>query len=395
MSTFRTSGTNLRKAKSHNHSVVMEVVRTQGPISRTEISKVTSLSRQTIQNIVAQLLEIDLVHMKASKQVGRGHPGMEVSLNPKAALSLGVQIDRTRMTMVACNLGGQRIWDDTCELSTATPEAANDAISASVEKFHTLYENLFAKVVGCGIAAPGPFWETCRSRSESTSFHEFGTRMNVNELSQRIGLPIVLENDATAGALGESFYGVGQGLESFAYIEFGVGLGLGLVLNGTPYIGANGNAGELGHVIAELDGEPCFCGNSGCLERYLSIDALCRHLGLSPDDSETFEKILELTTANDPSVVAWVESVVPRMHQAVNIVENIADPEAIIIGGTAPEKFLDLLIEKAAPYPPSLSTGRKSGRIRRGMAGRLSIALGASALSMNAHFAPSVSQLVL
>lgn len=205
----------------------------------------------------------------------------------------------------------------------------------------------------------------------------------------------MLENDATAAAMGESFYGVGRDLGSFAFLHFGVGLGSGFVLNGDLYTGARGNAGELGHVVAELNGEPCPCGNSGCLERYLSIDALCRHLGLAPDDADTFARLSERSAARDPAVMAWVEAAVPRLHQAVNILEMMLDPEVIIIGGSAPETFLDLLIGTASPCPPTLAARGRAERIRRGTAGRLSIALGASAVSMNAHFAPSVSQLVL
>lgn len=392
---FRTSGTNLRKAKSHNHSVVLEVIRTQGPISRTEIARVTSLSRQTIQNIVAQLEELKLVRMKTGKIVGRGHPGKEVSLNPESAHSIGVQLDRTRLTTVVCDLEGHKIWDGTREIESATPASANQAIAASVSEFSALHGDLVPTIVGCGIAAAGPFGNEQVRDSETTIFHEFGIEENLTILEDLLELPIVLENDATAGAVGESFYGAGRGLENFAYMQFGVGLGSGFILNGAPYSGTRGNAGELGHVIAELDGRPCPCGNRGCLERYLSIDALCQHLGLTPNDSETFDKIAALSKTQDPQLTDWIDEVAPRLHQAFSILESMMDPEFIIVGGTAPESFLDLLIKRAAPYPASLSGEANGDRIIQGSGGRLSIALGASAVSMNAHFAPSVSQLVL
>ncbi len=391
---FRTSGTNLRRAKTHNHSVVLEVIRTQGPISRTEISRVTSLSRQTIQNIVAQLDALDLIRMKASKVVGRGHPGMEVILNADAALSFGIHVDKTRATAVVCNLEGVQIWGGTNNLASATPEGANAAILDAVQDFRKEFDALYPKVAGCGIAAAGPFDTGSVSEKEPTNFHEFGTEENLRRLSDQLALPIVLENDATAAAVGESFYGSGREFENFAFLQFGVGLGSGFFLNGDQYRGTKGNAGEIGHVIVELGGEHCSCGNTGCLERYLSIDALCRHLGLSPDDSHTFDHISSLAAERDPALISWIEGAVPRFHQALNILEAMLDPEVIIVGGTAPENFLDLLIEKGAPYPRSLS-GKLNGRILRGTAGHQSIAMGASAVSMSAHFAPSVSQLVL
>ena len=392
---FRTSGTNLRRAKTHNHSVVLEVIRTQGPISRTKIAQVTSLSRQTIQNIVAQLEELDLVQMTASKIVGRGHPGMEVSLNKNAALSFGIHVDRTHATAVVCNLDGKQIWNSDCNLSSTTPEAANSAIAKLVASFHENHSDLFPTVVGCGIATAGPFGAETALRGDPTSFHAFGTQENLAVLEQTLGLPIVLENDAAAAAVGEGFYGAGRGVENFAFLQFGVGLGAGFVLKGDPYTGSQGNAGELGHVVVELGGEPCPCGNSGCLERYLSIDALCRHLGLPRDDRSTFATISALVDAKDEKIIGWIKAVIPRVHQAVNVLELMLDPETIIVGGTAPENFLRLLIQMAAPFPISLSKRANAKRIQNGAAGNLSVALGASAVSMNAHFAPSVSRLVL
>ncbi|WP_167740416.1 ROK family transcriptional regulator [Parasedimentitalea huanghaiensis] len=392
---FRTSGTNLRKAKTHNHSVVLEVIRTQGPISRTKISQVTSLSRQTIQNIVALLEELDLVRMTASKIVGRGHPGMEVCLNKDAALSFGIHVDRTRATAVVCNLDGRKIWESVCDLTSTTSDAANSAIATLVSGFRDEHSNLYPTVVGCGLAAAGPFGIRNAPKGDPTNFHEFGTPENLALLEQQLGLPIVLENDATAAAVGEGFYGAGKGLDNFAFLQFGVGLGAGLVLKGDPYAGTFGNAGEIGHVVVELGGEACPCGNFGCLERYLSIDALCRCLSLPGDDIATFTKIADLVSARDKTVIDWIDAAIPRFHQAVNILEAMLDAETIIIGGTAPENFLNLLIEKATPFLGSLSQRSDDKRIRNGAAGLSSIALGASAVSMNAHFAPSVSRLVL
>lgn len=392
---FRTSGTNLRRAKTHNHSVVLEVIRTQGPISRTKVAQVTSLSRQTIQNIVAQLEKLDLVQMTASKIVGRGHPGMEVSLNKDAALSFGIHVDRTIATTVVCNLAGQKIWESVCDLSSTTPGAANSAITKLVSSFRETHSDLFPSVVGCGIATAGPFGAETALRGDPTSFHAFGTQENLTMLEHQLGLPIVLENDAAAAAVGEGFYGAGRGVENFAFLQFGVGLGAGFVLKGDPYAGAQGHAGELGHVVVELDGDPCPCGNFGCLERYLSIDALCRQLGLPRDERSTFTTISDLIDAKDEKIIDWIRAVVPRFHQAVNVLELMLDPETIIVGGTAPENFLKLLIDMAAPFPVSLSKRDNGKRIQSGAAGYLSVALGASAVSMNAHFAPSVSRLVL
>jgi predicted NBD/HSP70 family sugar kinase len=395
-STFRTSGTNLTRAKTHNFSVVMEVIRTRGPISRTEIAAITSLSRQTVQNLVAELEASGLVRMTKGEIRGRGHPGMNAVLNADSACTFGIHVDRRALTALACNLEGHILWSASRPLSVSSPEAATQAMLASVSAFREHRPEEARRLLGIGIAAPGPFGPSNIDIRDAAGFPEIGTAENLRRLEEETGLPVVLENDATAAALGEWLYGAGKGYENLAVLHFGTGLGAGFILGGSPYRGASSNAGEIGHMIVVPDGLPCFCGNRGCLERYLSFGALCEALGLSPSDPEAGGKALARHDAGDPAIAAWAEGAAPKFRQAVNIVEAMLDPEAIVIGGTVPERILDLFIAAAGPLPPSFAPrGDGTPRVIRGASGPLTVALGAAAVSTSAHFAPSVSRLVL
>ena len=393
---FRTSGTNLTRAKSHNHRVVLEVVRTRGPVGRTEISQITSLSRQTVQNIVGELESAGLVEMQASKITGRGNPGMNVLLCKDNAFSLGFHVDQVRVTAVACNLTGEIQWSHKAVLPKRTAEIANSVIRELVSKFRNEHPHAAERTFGAGLAAPGPFGSRPANSNEVTSFSEFGSTENLSRLESLINLPVVIQNDASAAALGEHFYGVGRNLDNFALIHFGIGLGSGLVLNGMNHTGSRGNAGEIGHMIVELDGLACSCGNNGCLERYLSLNALCEFLGLSPSDPKSIEQIELLHKSCDPRIDRWLDLVAPRMRQAINIVESLVDPEVIIVGGIIESSFLESLLQRCKPWFSGVVNDLQNvSQVVVGTSGSTSIAMGASAVAVEALFAPSVSHLVL
>ncbi|WP_269584641.1 ROK family transcriptional regulator [Roseibium sp. Sym1] len=394
---FRTSGTNLTRAKTHNHRVVLEVIRTRGPIGRTEISEITSLSRQTVQNIVGELQSRGVVEMKAQEARGRGHPGMTVQLKPDHAFSLGFHVDRLSVTATACDLHGRIVWQSGGSLDAATPAAANDRIIALAEDFRVAEPDLAPRLLGAGLAAPGPFDPAGKTgtSADATAFSEFGSPANLGRLQETLRLPVVLQNDASAAALGEHVYGLGRRYTSFAFIQFGMGLGAGLVLNGALYAGASRNAGEIGHVMVDPDGPSCSCGNHGCLERYLSLNALCEKLGLEPTAHASVGRIEALFEAGDPAVLGWIDTVAPLTRQMVSIVDRMLDPEAIILGGIIRPDFLQAILDRAAPLPRRLDGAPQSGRIHIGTSGASAVALGATAVAVDALFAPSVSHLLL
>ncbi|PVB62213.1 ROK family protein [Labrenzia sp. 011] len=395
---FRTSGTNLTRAKSHNHRVVLEVIRTRGPIGRTEISEITSLSRQTVQNIVAELESGGIVVMHARKASGRGHPGMKVQLRPDHAYSLGFHVDRLSVRAIVSDLLGTIVWQAAGHLSAATVAAANEQILSLAGDFRRDDPARARRLFGVGLAAPGPFGSAgaAGQGTDATNFSEFGSLENLALLQHALQLPFVLQNDASAAALGEHVYGIGRNFNSFAFIQFGMGLGAGFVLNGALYPGATKNAGEIGHVIVDPAGPPCACGNRGCLEKYLSLNALCERLALEPTDPASVARIEELFDRGDPQVLDWMSDVAPFVRQLVNMLEMMLDPEAIILGGIVKPEVLRALLERAAPLPSRIDArSSDDARIRIGTSGATAVALGATAAAVDALYAPSVSHLLL
>jgi predicted NBD/HSP70 family sugar kinase len=234
-------------------------------------------------------------------------------------------------------------------------------------------------VLGIGIAMPGPF----DARLDDSHASALPARLAV-----ATGLPVLLENDATAAALGERLYGAGRTLRNFFLVYVGIGLGGGLILDGAPYKGAWGNAGEFGHVVVDPGGRPCPCGNRGCLEAYFSIGAARAELGTGEFGMGDLDARLE---AGDAAVTRWLDDAAVRLAVALAGVENLLDPEAILIGGDASPRFLDAVVARLGALPPTVSARRErtSPRVLKATAGEDAGALGAAALPIFDMLRPS------
>jgi glucokinase len=193
-----------------------------------------------------------------------------------ANFSIGVDLGGTNLRIAAVNgqgklvekvtlgtqvaLGRSRVLDDMC-----------DAIRHLSDKYHN-----GSNLVGIGIGVPGIIDMETGMVRESPNLPGWSDYPVRNEIEQRLGTRVFLENDANAAALGEKWLGAGQQVDDMAMLTLGTGVGGGLVLGGRVWHGMNGMAGEFGHTTVEPDGAQCGCGNRGCVEAYASATAVVR-----------------------------------------------------------------------------------------------------------------------
>jgi predicted NBD/HSP70 family sugar kinase len=154
----------------------------------------------------------------------------------------------------------------------------------------------------------------------------------LDELHRITGLYVFYSVDSVAGALGESLFGAAKNLNNFFYMHFGVGLGGTLVANRSAYKGANGNATEIGHVPIVPNGKECYCGNRGCLERYLSLHALAEALGRAEIKDRGRDLLVQMLADEDAALMRWCREAAGHLRNAVCMIENLLDPETIVIG---------------------------------------------------------------
>lgn len=164
------------------------------------------------------------------------------------------------------------------------------------------------------------------------------------ELRARLGIAVHVENDATVAAFGEWKSGAAMGARDAVMVTLGTGIGGGIVMGGQLQRGANGFAGEIGHMVVERDGVECPCGRRGCWERYASGSAL-KMLSGGVEGKEVFENF----HAGDPDAIAIVNTFATWIAEGLASLTNICDPEVIVIGGGVIESFasrIDVLEEK-------------------------------------------------
>ncbi len=322
-------GTNQESGRPYNRRIVLESIRLHGPTTRGDIAGRVGLTVQTVSTIVRELEEQGLILSAKEEPKGRGIPPSTLTINPEGGLSIGIHLTPLCIEAALVNLLGDVV--ESRQRVTLNPKP-DDAFALIEEMIAELKASLRGgRLLGAGMALPGPFDVESMSFVGSTTMTGWKNVDIRQRLADATGLPAFFENDMAAAALGEQLYGLGQQLTDYYYLFFSVGLGGAMMHDGLVMRGAWGNAGEIGHMPAVPDGEPCPCGNSGCLERYLSLDAFNRR-GLSEAD--------------------WVREIAPIFRNAIRTIENLFDPEAVVIGGLAPQS----LIEQLATLVDGLNT---------------------------------------
>lgn len=392
------TGTNLKSAKALNHRIVMETVRLHAPISRAEIARQTSLTPQTISNIVGELIEADLIREAGKRQQGRGAPSITLGINAEGAYSVGLDLDRDHLTGVLIDLSGTVRQRTHHRLSFPTPE---EAVALMAESVHDLVDQedlSLDKVSGAGIGLPGPIEVLSEDREVATvnpeAFPGWDHSPIVDMLETRVDLPIFLKNNATAAAVGERWYGIGKEVSTFFYLLFGIGLGGGVVIDGHPYEGHSGNAGELGYVPT-LNDETEKHGFNGTQPTHLGehyhLPRLYEQLQQNSVNADSPEDLAAPFAEESPLINDWLDTVVDQLAPLLVSVEYLIDPAVIVFGGRLPSSLLEALISRLDRRRSEMRTRPKGfvPALRQASVGTDAAAKGVATLPIYNLFAPS------
>jgi predicted NBD/HSP70 family sugar kinase len=350
-------GTTQQSSAPYNRRIVLDVIRRQGRISRREIVELVSLSPQTVANITNDLQTIGLIVARRLKGArSRGQPPIAFELNPNAGNSIGISLEPGRVSAGLVNLVGEILERREIHIDTHDQRRVFATVMGLIRELRrrpAAAERLW----GIGVALPGPLVKTDISFIGPTTLEGWSDLSVLDELRDASRLQVFYSVDSVAAALGETLFGVARALDNFFYMHFGVGLGGTLVVNRSAYRGANGNATEIGHIPAVPGGKPCYCGNAGCLERYLSVQSLAEALGVSeaPDRDGLIVAALERNA--EPALQAWCREAADRLRDAVCVIENMLDPLTIVIGGSAPRLLVERLVALAQPLHHSVRGG--------------------------------------
>ncbi|MGV9702870.1 ROK family transcriptional regulator [Streptomyces sp. NPDC003483] len=314
------AGANLLALRSHNGALVLDLLRTAGTtgISRLELAGRTGLTPQAVSKITARLRADGLAAEAGHLASTGGKRRTVLRLVPEAGHAVGLHLDRDELTAVLCDLAGTVVAERRAPLGLGAGAAA--VVEGAAREVEALIGGAEVSVLGVGVALPGPLDHARGVLHRVTGFPEWDGFPLRDALAGRLGVPVVVDKDTNAAALGLAVggdhgghaggphggggragrqgddhdhdrgrdegaggqdgdasgrdegaggrdgEGARTGEEAFAYLHLGTGLGAGLVFGGAVHRGARTGAGEFGHQVIQLDGPPCDCGNRGCVE---------------------------------------------------------------------------------------------------------------------------------
>lgn len=341
-------GANNSAVRQGNRATIFRAIRALGPLARVELARRTRLNPATVTNIVDELIAAGLVSEtgRGSSRVGRKPILLEVV--PSARLTLGIDIARSAITGAIVDLGGQVVeridqpagpW----LTSAIVLESVGDVIT---QLLACLSPDEHSAVVGIGIGVPGPLSGASDPGLDTPSFRAWNGMALESAVAAQFQLPTRVDNNGNTSALGELWFGAGQGVDNFILLNVGTGVGAGVVLDGDLYRGDHALAGELGHISVNADGPQCACGNRGCLEMYISAPRVLAAVraGLASGEPSVVRSTLEaggeltMTTLigavhqGDPLARRVLADVARYLAAGIVSIAHAFDPHMILIG---------------------------------------------------------------
>jgi predicted NBD/HSP70 family sugar kinase len=327
----------LESLRERNRLRVIDALRTRGAISRADIARQTGLSRSTVSSLVGDLQAAGLVVERVAESAAPaspqgGRPPVLVALDQSAGAVVGLDFGHDSLRVAVADLSYAILAETYAELEVDT--AAQDALDTGARLVSELIEEAGVerdRVLAAGMGLPGPI-ERESGLVHSPILPSWVGLNPANEMEERLELPVHLDNDANVGALGESTFGVGRGSHVMAYLRLSAGIGAGLVINGRPFRGARGIAGEIGHVLVDPQGPICRCGNRGCLETFVAGPALCELLRRSHGPL-TVHDLLRLAEEGDAGCQRVLADAGRVVGRAVADLCNYLNPDLVVVGG--------------------------------------------------------------
>ncbi len=330
-----------------NVSLLIELVRRAGTVSRADLARQSRLSAPTVSNIVDKLIKRGIFNEVSLAPSSGGRPPVLLSIDPKAGYVVGIKLRAEGLTTVICDLDAQVVASRETEASlVGNPNAAILAIEQAVLRVLRDATVPQSKVLGVGVGLPGII-DTDRGICNFSHLLWWRDVDLAGPLRKRLGLPVWVDNDVNTLAVAEKWAGDAPDARDFVTLSVGRGVGLGIVIDRSIYRGANGAAGEFGHVIVEPGGAKCECGRFGCLEAIVGEGALRRSVGERLGHDVTRTELIALIREGDEVARSVVEAAGRRLGQAVANMMTILNPELLIICGEGTElgsAFIDPIV---------------------------------------------------
>lgn len=345
-----------RAMREVNRSILLDMIRRGGRISRTDLARRSALTKPTVSAIVEDLISAGVVQEvglgKAVSTGGRRARMLQFNEASAAYLGLRFGVNHTRIALADAR-GEIRVRRD-FESVTGDPEKLIAQAVAALDEAFEAANIPRVRLQGVGVAVPGLVdgaTGTC-VLAPNLGWENVAVR---DVLSEKLGVPIVVQNVTTCGAIAEGRAGAASGFRTFVWVGVGSGIGAGIVLDERPFLGRKGFSGEIGHCKVVNDGPLCTCGARGCLETVASGRALERQAqeALEQGADTELSRLGRPPTAHDITMAALngdalsrslIERAGKYLGKGIALMQNILNPEIVVLAGQLMEAE-DLLMD--------------------------------------------------
>ena len=377
---IRLSGTNLERAADHNQRITLHAIRRPGSLTRVDLANITGLTAPAIANITKRLRAEGLIAEAGRRRGLRGQPPTKLVINPDACYAIGINLDRDHITIVLVNFIGETVARRALEAEFALPGRVREFYEISVRDMIREANVDPARIVGIGVARPDDLAKVDLP-GRPIAYAQWEKVDLAALFAEPLGLPVFVENDSAAAAMGEQQLGLGQQLSSFFYVLISWGLGGGLVIDGAYFRGAAGRSGEIGFLYAQGDnGKHCQ------IQNFVSLSGLSSKLEAVGASVPEMLRGQGRDAGIEPIVDAWIDGAVERLAGPMAAINCLINPAAVLIGGRLPGHYVDRLAERMnAHLAANAGNVPALAPVRRAMLSEDAPAVGAAILPFS-HF---------
>lgn len=385
-----------------SRALVVDLIRSAGPISRVELTTATGLTQPAISLIVRKLLDDEVIVEAGTVPSTGGKPRRLLDINRRARHGVGIQLGFESVTLVATDTNGGVVARERLPgVGDDEPAGVIERLAESMRAFMAAADIPTASVQGVAVVLPGPMRPDPDTVIEAPTLPHWRDVALRSAFEAALHMPVLVDNDASAAALGEFWSRGVSRYSSFACVYIGSGIGAGVVADGALFRGSSSNAAELGHITVDLAGPACFCGNVGCLEviaaprvvvaKALAEQNLARALELDEHATvaQNWEVLSRAAVEGQPLAAALVTDSARAVAGAVLTLANLFDLDEVVLSGPGVATAGSIFVREVRA-----AMGRAFARKAHPTAVELSInptdsaAIGAAALTLQGQLAP-------
>lgn len=312
---------NVMSTAATSHGGLVDLVRASGGMSRQQLVAATGMSRGTLHQRLDVLGRLGYVYDAEPLGTTGGRPARRVRFEDRGRVVLAVDLGQTHARVAVTDLDGRELRSRATTVRIADPGVLDAALDTGADLL-----SAGGRLVGVGVGVPAPVDPATGTVATARTLPGWAPDAVLTAVGRRWAVPVVVENDARAGAVGESRVG-----ETLVHVKLSTGLGCGIVVDGELLRGAGGLAGDIGHVrVTPAGGPRCRCGRTGCLAALCSGWALLERLGAM---AGTVGALAAAVRAGDAAAVTAVGEAAEVLGSALATTVTTVNPHRLVLGG--------------------------------------------------------------